>query len=125
MEFQANKNLVAACGLYCGTCRGFKAGKCPGCRENQKAERWCKLRGCVHAQGLDSCAECPKYGGEAQKTLKECSKFNNFMGKVFGLIFRSDRFGCIDRIREVGADAFAQEMAESGYYNRPTTKKHR
>ncbi|WP_346770571.1 hypothetical protein [Millionella massiliensis] len=45
------------------------------------------------------------------------------MGKIFGLIFRSDRFGCIDRIREVGAETFAREMAESGSYNRPANRK--
>ena len=41
--------------------------------------------------------------------LSECRKFNSFIGKVFGVIFRSDRRGCIERIRTVGAEAFAAE----------------
>ncbi|MCC8062127.1 MAG: DUF3795 domain-containing protein [Rikenellaceae bacterium] len=123
MEYRADKNLIAACGLYCGTCRAFVKAKCPGCRENRKAEKWCKLRSCVQAQGYISCAECREYGGTAPKTLRECGKFNNFMGKVFGLIFRSDRFGCIDRIREAGPETFAEEMAGTGCYNRPVVRK--
>ncbi len=51
--------------------------------------------------------------------LPECRKFNSFVGKVFGVIFRSDRRGCIERIREVGPDAFAAEMRKAGCYNRP------
>lgn len=125
MEYQAGKNLIAACGLYCGTCRFFVKGKCPGCRMNLKAEKWCKLRSCVQGQGFISCAECTEYGGSAEKSLKKCAKFNNFMGKVFGFIFRSDRFGCIDRIREIGPEAFASEMASNGCYNRPAIAKDR
>ncbi len=51
--------------------------------------------------------------------LSECRKFNSFIGKVFGVIFRSDRRGCIERIRTVGAEAFAAEMRMAGCYNRP------
>lgn len=125
MQFQADKNLVAACGLYCGTCRFYLKGKCPGCRTNQKAEKWCKMRTCVQEHGYISCAECTEYGGTAEKGLKECAKLNNFMGKVFGLIFNSDRFGCIDRIREVGPEAFAQEMAMTGCFNRPAMRRRK
>lgn len=51
--------------------------------------------------------------------LPECRKFNSFVGKVFCVIFRSDRRGCIERIREVGPEAFAAEMRKAGCYNRP------
>ncbi len=54
--------------------------------------------------------------------LDECRKFNNFMGKLFGLVFRSDRRGCIERIREVGEKAFAEEMRLAGSFNRPIRK---
>jgi len=30
-------NNIAACGLHCGACRKFLSGKCPGCRNNEKA----------------------------------------------------------------------------------------
>ena len=54
--------------------------------------------------------------------LSACPKFTNFIGKVFGFGFRSDRSGCIRRIREVGADAFAGEMRRAGAYNRPVKR---
>jgi hypothetical protein len=56
--------------------------------------------------------------------LAECRKFNSFIGKVFQVVFRSDRRGCIERIREVGAEAFAREMTLAGSYNRPVKKPH-
>ena len=39
-----------------------------------------------------------------------CKKFDNFIAKVFQVVFRSDRRGCVERIREVGQEAFAAEM---------------
>ena len=42
---------------------------------------------------------------------------------VFQVVFRSDRRGCIERIREVGNEAFAAEMRLSGSYNRPVKRK--
>ena len=39
--------------------------------------------------------------------LDACGKFNNFIAGVFQVVFRSDRRGCIARIREVGNEAFA------------------
>ena len=96
---EADKQWIAACGLYCGTCRAFLNHKCPGCSSPRKEAKWCSLRNCCRQRGIHSCAECTEYGGNAPKTLRDCRKFNNTMGKIFGLIFRSDRFGCIDRIR--------------------------
>jgi hypothetical protein len=40
----------------------------------------------------------------------DCSKYNNFMSKLMGFIFRSDRNACIEMIKHVGYDAFAAEM---------------
>jgi hypothetical protein len=34
------------------------------------------------------------------------------MAKLFGVIFRSDRQGCIDRIKQIGLEAYAADMAE-------------
>lgn len=113
-NYKIDIQLIAACGLYCGTCPGFLKGKCPGCKGNEKAG-WCKIRTCNAEQGYISCGECAEYAGRT----RECKKLNNFMGKVFGLIFGSDRFGCIERIRKVGNEQFAREMAESGLRNRP------
>lgn len=107
---------IAACGLYCGACPKFAKGSCPGCHPNQKAT-WCKVRRCCIDQGWQSCADC------TLMPLADCKKFNNFIGKVFGLIFRSDRTGCVARIREVGCEAFAAEMKLAGKMNRPVTKR--
>ena len=49
---------IAACGLYCGACRKFLIGKCPGCKRNEKAT-WCKIRSCCQENKFNTCAECP------------------------------------------------------------------
>ena len=58
--------------------------------------------------GFNSCADCT--GIE----LKDCKKYNNFISKAFGLVFNSDRAACIARIREIGYQDFAVEMAGNG-----------
>ncbi len=99
---------VAACGLYCGACNKYKNGKCPGCRNNEKAS-WCGIRKCCIERGYTSCAECTDFSN-----LKACKKFNNLPGKVIGFLTGSSRFTCIDRIREVGIQNFASEMDSKG-----------
>ena len=44
-NIESDKELIAACGLYCGACRKYLAERCPGCRLNEKAA-WCKIRSC-------------------------------------------------------------------------------
>jgi len=56
---------------------------------------------------------------DAAAGMPEIQQLHSFVGKVFGVIFRSDRRGCIERIREVGPEAFAAEMRKAGCYNRP------
>ena len=90
---EANKGLIAACGLYCGACRKYLSDKCPGCHDNEKAT-WCKIRSCTKGNGYHSCAEC------------------NLIGKIFAFIFRSGRPACIRYIREHGEQAFAEEMTK-------------
>ncbi len=107
---------VAACGLFCGACRSYSRGKCAGCLADRKHE-WCEVRRCCLDHGWQSCAEC------TVMPLSECRKFNSFIGKLFGLIFRSDRRGCIERIREIGPEAFAAEMRLAGCYNRPVKQR--
>ena len=46
---------IAACGLYCGACRKFLIGKCPGCKQNEKAT-WCKIRSCCQENKFNTCA---------------------------------------------------------------------
>lgn len=101
---EADKNLIAYCGLYCGACRSYLKGKCHGCKENAKAT-WCKTRTCCIENNYLSCADCDK------KELMECKKFHNAISEVFGFIFNSDRPACINRIKEKGYEDYAAEMA--------------
>lgn len=103
-EIVVDKELIAYCGLYCGACRKFLMGKCQGCRKNEKAT-WCKTRKCNMEKGYHCCADCGI-------NVAECSKFDNFFSKLFGLIFRSDRKACIYRIKEIGKEEYAKEMGE-------------
>ena len=107
---------IAACGLFCGTCRKFAKGSCPGCHPNERAS-WCKVRACCIGHGWQSCAEC------TLMPLESCGKFNTFIARIFGFVFRSDRRGCVERIREVGCEAFAAEMRLAGSFNRPVRKQ--
>lgn len=99
---EANKEYIAACGLYCGACRKFMSGRCSGCHRNEKAA-WCKIRQCAKGKGCHTCAEC-------SSDVKECRIYSNFIGKIFSILFKSDRPACISYIREHGEQAFAEEM---------------
>lgn len=103
-----NPELVAFCGLYCGACRSYKQGNCPGCAENEKSG-WCKIRACNQERGYATCADCTDFAD-----VSACPKVNNFMARVFALIFRSDRPASIARIKDVGLEAYANEMAARG-----------
>lgn len=106
MNTTENKAYVASCGLYCGSCRRYTKGKCPGCAENHKAT-WCTVRLCTQEKGYQTCAECTEF-----QDVNDCKKFNNFFSKVFAFIFRSDRKASLQRIAEIGVAAYALEMEE-------------
>jgi hypothetical protein len=103
-EIAADKTLIAFCGLYCGACKSYLKGRCPGCAENKKAG-WCGVRKCCIEHGYSSCADC---GGFADPAA--CRKFNNFISKAFGLLFNSDRCACVMKIRELGPEGYATFM---------------
>jgi len=105
-EITADKNLIAFCGLYCGACKKYLDEKCSGCVGNEKAS-WCTIRKCNLEKKYSSCAECKEFSDPMA-----CQKYNNFISKVFGFVFRSNRKACIARIKEIGLEKFAQEMAE-------------
>lgn len=98
--------LIAKCGLYCGSCKSYQKGKCPGCTKNEKAA-WCKVRSCCLENNYQSCADCPS-------DLKACKKLNNPISKLFALVFRSDRQACLQCIKAQGYETYAKEMAEKG-----------
>jgi hypothetical protein len=103
----ADKSLVAFCGLYCGTCKKYLSGSCPGCHDNEKAS-WCKVRSCCIEHGYSSCADCTEFTNPM-----DCKKFNNFFSKLFAIIFKSDRAACIAKIKESGYEDYAGFMASN------------
>ncbi|MBR5350344.1 MAG: DUF3795 domain-containing protein [Prevotella sp.] len=113
-----DRRLIAACGLYCGACRKFLHGKCAECQPSEQDNpdlgnplpsgfQRCKIRKCCVEKGFHTCAEC-------DKDVKACKTHNNFVGKVFAILFNSDRAACIRYIRENGEQAFAEEMTRRG-----------
>jgi hypothetical protein len=113
-EITADPLLVARCGLYCGACGAYLKEKCPGCHDAQK-RTWCKIRACCIENQYATCADCKEFSDP-----NDCKKFNNFMSKLFGLIFRSDRAACIAEVRELGLEGHAKNMADS---KRPSIKR--
>jgi len=113
-DIVSDPNLVAYCGLYCGACRAYLKGRCPGCHENQKAT-WCKIRSCCSQDKLSSCADCKQFSNP-----NECKKFNNFIARLFAFFLRSDRSACIQQIRELGIQGHADDMTKR---RRQTIKK--
>ena len=105
-EIIADKNLIAYCGLYCGACKSYLKEKCPGCRENEKAT-WCKTRQCCIENNYSSCADCTSL------SPMDCKKYNTFISKVIGFFFNSDRNACLNKIKEIGYDEFANEMTNT------------
>jgi hypothetical protein len=107
-NISTDPKLVAHCGLYCGACKAYLKGRCPGCHENAKAT-WCKVRTCCMTAGYASCADCRDL-----PEAMDCRKFNNAISKVFGLLFRSDRGACIRQIKAAGLAGHAEKMAAAG-----------
>jgi hypothetical protein len=102
---RVDTSSIARCGLYCGACRRFLKGSCPGCHQNAKAG-WCKVRSCCQEHDYASCANC-----EEHQDPRDCRKFNNVIAKLFGLLFNSNRAGCVDKIRALGPEQYAAFMA--------------
>ena len=104
-EVVADSKMIACCGLYCGACKRYLKGGCPGCTDNVKAT-WCKIRTCCLEAQHASCADCGEYSDP-----NDCRKFNNLFSRAVSFLLRSDRQACIKRIQNVGPEAYAEEMA--------------
>jgi hypothetical protein len=84
-EQEANPTLVAYCGLYCGQCRAYRKGRCPGCQRNDRAH-WCAVRTCCREQDYESCADCTSHPNP-----HSCAKFHNAFSRLIGFVLDSDR----------------------------------
>lgn len=103
-----NIQMVAKCGLYCGACPKYLKSKCKGCDENTSAT-WCKIRKCCFEKDIQSCADCDQFSN-----VMDCKKYDNFMTRIFGFIFNSNRAACILLIKSKGYDAFVKDMVQKG-----------
>ena len=113
-EIIIDTKQIAYCGLYCGACPKHLKGKCPGCHNNEKAS-WCKVRKCCIEKNIGSCADCNEF-----ENVKDCKLLNNFLAKVFAVLFNSDRHACLDMIKAEGYENFAKFMADN---NKVTLKR--
>jgi hypothetical protein len=66
------------------------------------------VHNCCKTNQFASCADCKDF-----QNPSDCRKFNNWISKVFGFIFRSDRAACICQIRELGIESHAANMAKN------------
>ena len=105
-EIVSDPQLVEYCGLYCGACKSYLKDRCLGCHDKEKAT-WCKVRSCCLDNQYASCADCKEFSDP-----NDCKIFNNFMSKIFAFIFRSNREACIQQIRKIGIQGYADDMAE-------------
>ena len=96
--------VLAQCGLVCSNCGMFVKGRCQGCHSEKPMMRNCKVKKCCLDRQLSTCAECDEF-----VNLRECRKLHNWISRIFGFIFRTNRIGNLYRIRDVGADRFREE----------------
>jgi hypothetical protein len=66
------------------------------------------VRSCCRENRFASCGECKEFSDP-----QDCRKFNNFIAKIFGFIFRSNRAACVRQIRLIGIDGHAADMAKN------------
>ncbi len=104
-DIDEKTQLVAYCGLYCGSCGSYKKGKCKTCKDSGGFSR-CKVRKCCIELNYQTCAECGKF--------LECKTLDNFISKIFALVFRSDRKGNLRQIQETGIKTWAEDQATAG-----------
>jgi len=104
MTENSGEFILAYCGLVCSQCGMYRKEKCRGCHSDKPMYAKCKIKACAKERNYTSCAECVDF-----ENLKDCKKLNNFISKIFGLIFRSDRIGNLYRIRKIGLDKFKEE----------------
>lgn len=104
---QPKPETISFCGLYCAGCGSFNKGKCPGCAGNTKAT-WCKIRTCCMEKGIRSCADCKEFANP-----NDCKKFNNFVAKLFALVFRSNRLASIEMIKQQGYEGYAKYCVDN------------
>jgi len=101
MAGNGSERIVAYCGLVCSECGAFRKSKCEGCYSEKRIFKKCPVRKCAIDRSYTTCAQCSEF-----EDLKRCRKLNNFISKIMGFIFRTDRIANLCCIREVGIEKF-------------------
>ncbi len=104
MSEESKEFVLACCGLVCTECGAYRKSKCGGCHSDKPMNFGCKVKPCVQEKNCTTCAGCVDF-----EDLKDCKKLNNFISRIFGLVFRTDRIGNLDRIKDIGAEKFKEE----------------
>lgn len=103
-EIEFTKEMIAPCGMNCGSCLGFMRYKdhCPGCRmvDDSKPEfcKQCIIINCDLLKSTESgfCYDCPKY---------PCRRLKN-LDKRYSTRYSTSFFENLAMIREKGIDSF-------------------
>jgi len=96
-----NNVIIAYCGLCCSNCGMYIKEKCKGCHSEKPMNRNCKMKACASERGFVTCADCGDF-----TDYKDCKKLYNLVSRFFGFIFKSDRIGSLNKIKEMGLDSF-------------------
>ena len=107
MTDQTSEVIIARCGLICSQCGAYVKGRCGGCHSEKPMNFGCKVKPCTQEKNYNTCAECEDF-----ENLKECRKLNNFISRFFGFIFRTDRIGNLNCIRNTGLENFKKTLTE-------------
>lgn len=67
----------------------------------------CKVKQCAVTREYSTCADCEEF-----ENLKECKKLHNWVSRLFGFIFRTNRIANLNHIREAGLDKFNEEISQ-------------
>jgi hypothetical protein len=111
LSHPARDEHISACGLFCTNCGAFKKEKCAGCQEAPRFAS-CKIRICCEKKKITTCAECPDFA--FPRDYRECPKVYNFMGRLFGFIFGTNRTAALVMLRDQGKEAYLTTKRESG-----------
>ncbi len=129
-----DKNIVAVCGLYCGSCgiylatqendtekllqyaivlnQSFDETLCDGCKAERKSahcSRMCSFAACIQSKGIEFCGACPEF---------PCNELTDFQSRM---PHRVEILESQNRLKEIGWEQWLIEMKEN--YSCPQCKK--
>ena len=107
MEIQFINEMIAPCGINCGTCLAYqreKKNRCHGCRKADlnipKTRLACKIKNCEHLQKTETnlCSECH---------LFPCARLKH-IDKRYSIRYKTSLIRNLDTIKEVGLTKFIE-----------------